>query len=258
LWLLTGPLADLRTAMVIAREQRGDVSAAQMIDLTIDAFYDEEAIAARREGDVEEVYEWDERYLENVFTARFGNIKFNDINLVMAMKVREYDPDVLAYLIDHLLGALPTPLLKAFNLDVDKEMIYSLSMGDYLYIAAGGSGFVSGFRSGHFAGMGIAAFGWWYLFILGVGMVFVFALFDKFNKPKLQTSSNEPSDGKMHFSFCGLLALTAIFQYFIVMQSVTEIIIFIFRGWIQMAFLYILVFHITRILTGFIRSSKAE
>lgn len=259
-WLLVGPLADLRTAMVLVRDQRTEVSANELISMTLDAFNDKEAIAARREYDETTEAEWDERYLDNVFTARFGNIKFNDINLVQAFKVRENDPDMLKYSVDYMLGGLPGPFLKALKIDVDKESLYSVSIGDYLYLAAGGYGTVGGFRSGHFAGTGMATFGWWYLLILGVGIVFVFFLFDKFYRIKTvpSLSSENLFEKRIQFSFCGLLALTSIFLYFVALQSVIQIGIFLYRGWLQLALLYFAMFHITRILTVFSRLKMSD
>lgn len=256
LWLMVGPLADLRTAMVNVRDQRTEVAASELIGLTWEAFNDKKAIEARRKTDgTQEDPDWDERYLDNVFTARFGNIKFNDLNLVQADKVGEYDPDMLEFVIDHLLGAMPDPFLRALKLEVDKEAVYSISIGDFLYITAGGSGTISGFRTGHFAGIGMATFGWWYLFILGVAMVFVFALFDKFykTKPPTSVSSDNLSNQKMYFSLCGLLSTADIFGWFIGLQCVTEIIVFIVREWIQLAVLYLIIFHVTRIISGLIK-----
>jgi hypothetical protein len=259
LWLVVGPVADLRTAMVNVREHRSNVSASEMMNLTIDAYFDKEAIETRRKLDEEMDLEWDERYLDNVLTARFGNIKFNDINLVQSLKIREYDPDMLDFSIDYMLGGLPDPFLKALNIDVDKESVYSVSIGDFIYLAAGGYGTVSGFRSGQFAGTGMATFSWWYLFILGIGMVFVFYLYDKFYRYEEIPSSSpdQPVEKRMIFSCCGLLALTSIFLYFVALQSVVQIAPFLYRGWIQLSLLYLLLYHFTRIFSGsFMRNSE--
>ena len=157
----------------------------EMIDLTLEIYTDKEAITKRRLDDGTEVFEdWDERYLDNIFATRFANLKYNDISLVHAAVVREYDPDMFDFSIDYILGSLPDPFLKFLGLDIDKEAVYSLSIGDYLYVATGGNGPVTGFRAGHFAGTGLTAFGWWYLVLLGIGMIPSYFLFDKFLKKK--------------------------------------------------------------------------
>lgn len=251
-WLLVGPMADLGTAMLLVRGEREDISAVELVEQTFEAYGDKEAIRARQLDITNEAVdtEWDERYLDNIFTARFANIKFNDMSLLQAAKLRHYDPDMLSFSIDFVLCALPEPFMKALNIDADKELIYSISIGDYLFLVAGGYGYDTGFRSGHFAGTGLAAFGWWYLFLLGIGMIAVFFLFDKFSKRIRPDISSGPSGNqKIQFSLCGMLALTSIFQ-FLPNESVAVIGAFLLRGWIQMALLYFLMFHLTRIASG--------
>lgn len=254
-WLLVGPIADLGTAMVIVRGERGDVSADELIGLTLEAYSDKDAIAARRleDNDFAPEPDWDERYLDNIFIARFSNIKFNDMSLVQFSKLREYDPDMLDYSIDYILSQFPEPVLQRLGLDVDKESVLTLSFGDYIYLAAGGYGYAYGYRTGHFAGTGMATFGYWYLLLLGIGMVPVFWLFDKFFMKKNTKNTGESTGLNYQFSFCGMLALTSIFQ-FLPPESVVNIGVFLIRGYIQLIFLYFIMFHITRILTGSITS----
>ena len=122
-WLLVGPIADVGTAMVIVRGERADLSGAELFDRTLETFFDKEAIVQRRLDDNNYVAdpEWDERYLDNIFLARFSNIKFNDLSLVQFSKLSKYDPDMLNYSMDYLLSQLPEPLINAFSIDVDKE-----------------------------------------------------------------------------------------------------------------------------------------
>ena len=80
-WVLTGPFADLGTAMVIVREQRKDVSPGELFNLTLETLDDKKAIESAQKESLSESpdFDWDERYLNNIFTARFANIKFNDV-----------------------------------------------------------------------------------------------------------------------------------------------------------------------------------
>jgi hypothetical protein len=157
---------------------------------------------------------------------------------------------MLNYSIDYLLSQFPEPVLQRLDLDVDKESVLTLSFGDYLYLSAGGNGPTEGFRTGHYAGTGMATFGWWYLLILGVLMLPVFWLFDKFYMKKDTAKVSEQSDGTVYqFSFCGMLYLTSMFQ-FLPPESVANIGVFLFRGYIQLMVLYFIVFHLTRIFTG--------
>jgi len=252
-WLLTGPMADLGTAMVLVRDQRSDISKAELIDLTLKAFKNKNAIILRRLQDNGVQGDWDERYLNNIFTARFANLKFNDISLVQARIVGDNNEAMRKFSIDYVWGALPTPILKLFNPAVDKEMVYSTSFGDYLYSLAGaGSDAYGGFRTGHFAGTGMAAFGFGYLWILCLGMIPVYYLFDKlvFIKSSNNMAANKTQHKPLYFSACGLLALTSIFQY-LPTESVVAPATFILRGWIQMVLLYFVMFQVTRFICVF-------
>jgi hypothetical protein len=254
LWLLVGPLADLRTAMVIVRGERAEIPAETLVVRTLEAFDDKEAIRQRRIDDLGAQLidpDWDELYVDNVFANRFSNIKFADLSLERAEMVGEYDPDMLDFAYDYLIGALPDPVIKFFEFDIDKELAYSNSHGDMIYLTSGGQGPPGGFRVGHFAGTGIATFGWWYLGLLGTGMIVVFYLVDKFQEQRKATinDASEPDYQPTRFSFCGLLALTTWFQ-FLQLESVTQIGVFLLRGWLQMVILYAVVFHVTRLVSG--------
>ncbi|WP_069660968.1 hypothetical protein [Arcticibacter eurypsychrophilus] len=252
-WLITGPMADLGTAMVIVRSQREDISKSELIDLTLDAFSNKKAISLRRLNDNEAQGDWDERYLDNIFTARFANLKFNDASLVQAAKIGDNNPSLQKFSIDYVWGALPTPILKVLHPSVDKEMVYSVSFGDYIYSLAGaGKSAYGGFRTGHFAGTGMGAFGLWYLLILGIGIIPIYLLFDKlvFIKKQygLSISGIRP---QLCFSVCGLLALTSIFQ-FLPTESVAGLGTFLLRGWFQMILLYFFMYQFTRVACKYI------
>ena len=260
-WVLTGPFADLGTAMVIVREHRKDVSPGELVNLTIETLDDKQAIEAKQKDEIAEPldFDWDERYLNNIFLARFANIKFNDGSLITYSKVGPYDPDMLEFTIDQLLASLPNPVLQTFNLDVDKETLHSLSFGDYLYVLSGGYGTPTGWRVGHLAGTGMATIGWWYLAFLGVVMIPVFYLNDKFFRPRITGPSESfraPED-RYIFSFCGVLILTSFFQTLLI-ESVFLYITYLVRGWIQTVLLYFVMFHLSRLLALLISPGKQQ
>lgn len=253
-WIITGPLADLGTAMVIVRGDRNDISRAELIDLTISAFSDKDAINLRRLEDMELESAWDERYLNNIFTSRFSNLKFNDASLVQAAKIGDHHPLMYDYSIDYIWGALPGPVVKVIKPDLDKEFVYSRSFGDFIYSLTGsGEEFMEGFRLGHFAGTGMAAFGWWYLAILGIGMIPVYYLFDKLSiKRQINFMRGKLTSERVNFSVCGLLCLTTIFQ-FLPTESVVGPITFLIRGYIQLLLLYWLIFQLTNAIIYLIK-----
>lgn len=260
-WALTGPFTDLGTAMLLVRDQRKDIPPSELITLTLEALDDEQAIEARRKEDTTEPmdFDWDERYLDNLYTARFANIKFNDLSLITYSKVGMYDPDMQEFSLDQLLASLPSPVLQIFKLDIDKETLHALSYGDYLYVLSGGFGTPTGWRVGHIAGTGMATFGWWYLALLGLVMIPVFYLIDKFFRPRKDGIAQESSasEDKFKLSFCGILILTPIFQ-FLLHESVVAIVGYLIRGWIQIVLLYFVMFHISRVISRVFKARKRQ
>jgi hypothetical protein len=251
-WAMTGPLADLGTAMVIVRGQRSDISYSKLVGLTLEAYGDKKAINAYRANDLGEVRDWDETYLDNIIIARFSNLKFNDMSLVQAAKLGEQDPAMIKFSMDYILATLPQPLLDALHVEIDKVGLKTISIGDYLYYRAGGPiESLGGFRTGHFAGTGMATFGWWYLLILGFGMIPVFMLFDKFfaHKKLPVSAAKSGSLYQLRFSMCGILAIDLIFR-FLPTESVISTINFLLRDWIQLVMLYLLIYYITKYLTS--------
>ena len=256
LWLFTGPIADIGTAMVIVRQQKREISYSDLIINTLNVFNDKEATRLRRLSDADESGNtgWDENYLKNIFLARFCNIKFNDLSLVRASKLPDHDPRMLQYSINYVYAELPQPILDLFGLtSVDKVALRGASVGDYIYFFADGPPEVLGYYiTGHFAGTGMAAFGWWYLLLLGIGMVPVFLLFDKFFMINLFQHASKIGNPSFCLSLCGMLSLDSIFRFLNPFESVTTIALFLLRGWVQMALIYFVIYHITRLLSGFV------
>jgi hypothetical protein len=251
-WLFTGPIADIGTAMVLVRLQRHDITYTELISSTFEAFNDKEAIRIRRLADADEAggKGWEENYLKNIFLARFCNIKFNDLSLLQAAKLPEHDKRMFQYSIDYVCAELPQPLLDLFGLkSIDKELLRGASVGDYIYYLADGPPEVLGwYLTGHFAGTGMAAFGWWYLLILGAGMIPVFLFFDKLFLKTTNFQAMHPGALNFRFSLCGMLALDAVFRFLCPFETVVAIALFIIRGGFQLALIYFVMYHFTRIV----------
>lgn len=259
LWIITGPVADISTAMVMVRDDRHNISYTELLDRTFTTFFDKEGIRLFRlmGNDAAENRFWDEYYMDNIFLARFSNLKYNDLSLMMASKVGNPDSDMLNYTIDHFFSILPLPFLQTMGINVDKGFVSSGSFGDYFhYKVTGDAWAIGGFRTGHLSGVSMAAFGWWYLAILGVGIIPIFILFDKFSIRKYTPFISDKS-ASVTFSLCGLLVLTDIFR-FLTIESVEGIGAFLLRGWIQMILLYVLFFHSTRLLNKLITGKSSR
>ncbi|WP_461071306.1 hypothetical protein [Spirosoma horti] len=259
LWIITGPVADISTAMVMVRDDRHNITYTELLERTFVNFFDKEGIRLFRlmGNDVAENRFWDEYYMDNIFLARFSNLKYNDLSLIMASKVSNPDSDMLNYTIDHFFAILPLPFLQTLGINVDKGFVSSGSFGDYFhYKVTGNPWAIGGFRTGHLSGVSMAAFGWWYLAILGIGIIPIFILYDKFSiRKKSRFFSSKPTP--ITFSLCGLLVLTDIFR-FLTIESVEGIGTFLLRGWIQIILLYFLFYHSTRLLDKIIKGKSSQ
>ena len=245
-WFFTGPMADLAIAMVIVRAQRSNVNRSELVSLTWKAFQDKAAIKKYREEGKEQKA-WDESYLDDVFLSRFCNLKYSDLSLIQADKIGKPDAEMYEFSKSRFFATLPAPIINAIGIKSDKLVVNGASFGDFLYYRAGaGSGVLGGFRSGSFAGTGMATFGWWYLLIFGLSMAPAFIVFDKLVITKTVPDLSQPGKKKLliRFSFFGLSLITIIFQ-FLPVESVVTLLSFDFRGWLQLLFLYYLIFKFT-------------
>ncbi|MGN6291492.1 MAG: hypothetical protein ACTHMV_02020 [Chitinophagaceae bacterium] len=242
-WVVTGPLSDLGIAMVVERTHRGQISSGELLVRTITTFQDKEALKNYKVAATEKFKstDWDERYFDNIFLSRFCNLKYNDASLEQAYKLGKIDPLMQKYAIDKTLATFPQPVLTFFNIGIDKQAISVGSFGDYLFYRASGTTF-GGFRTGQFAGVGLASFGWWYLLILGVGMGIIYFLHDLFLVYRKNGFNS-------YISLAGLTSITSTFMFLSLSsnsQSVTNLFSYILRGWLQLVILYLVVYFIAR------------
>jgi hypothetical protein len=160
--LMVAPImADLAIAMVVARDERTNVSGTELVVLTLAAFNNKPALEQYRVaaavlagGDG-----YDENYLANPFVARFVNTKFFD-NSLSYEDVRTGDRTAILWTVtlDKIGALLPTPVLDGLGIGINKENL-QFSMGDALNNAQTGSvlgGYKTGSPIGH--GMGLMGF----------------------------------------------------------------------------------------------------
>jgi hypothetical protein len=130
---LTQPLAYLATAMVIARADRGHVSPIELLQETLNVLQDEGAIRRHREGAKADskLSAYDETYIANTAVARFVETKFHDNAFFFATDLSDRERDGLEHeVVDRAWSQLPYPVLRAFKVSVDKNIL-SHSVGDY-------------------------------------------------------------------------------------------------------------------------------
>lgn len=244
IWLITGPLTNLGAAMVLVRSVRGETSTSELISKTVAAYQDKNALERFRALTKESIVnsDWDENYFDNIFLARFCNLKFNDASFEQAYKIGHIDHKMFEYSIDRIWAVFPQPVLTFLEVDINKKGLIGSSFGDYLFYRAGGSYALGGYRTGQFGGTGMAAFGWWYLLLLGAGVIPLFFLVDLF---VVYTVHNNSFNN--YFSLIGLVSITTFFTFFSVStasESVINIYTFILRGWLQLIFIYWLISYL--------------
>lgn len=163
-FIVFGPLTDLALAMVIVRNQRYNLSASKLFKKTYQIAQKKEVLQKyyKKSTLKKSSKKWDESYLNNLFLARFCNIKFTDLTLNNAKKLTPKGSEKFRVILwKRLLGAFPSPLLDFFNIRADKSKIMSASPGDWLYYLAGGPNHViGGFRVSQAPANAIAAYGY--------------------------------------------------------------------------------------------------
>jgi len=253
--LILTPLTDLSLAMVAVRAERKEVKGLDLVKITLEA-YGDKANIKRLKSTYEKVGSTDddysENYLNSIFLSRFCNLKFNDNSLESYIKIGGIDNQMQEYAYNRLIAIFPTPFLEFIGVKIDKSSFTGTSFGDYIYFRAGGPNALGGLRTGHFAGVGMVTFGWWYLLLLAIGLFPLYFLFDLFVicKPQVDYFDNENSQDST-ISLAGLISITLIFTFLGCStsgESITNIFTFLIRGWIQLVALYIILFKITKLI----------
>ena len=243
-WILTGPLSDLGTSMVMVRNLRTDISPKELLVETLEIYEDKDAVRQYKQSARTKVRDWDETYFDNIFLTRFSNLKYSDASLEQAFRMSNPDEEMQDVVYMKYLSVLPQPLLDIMGISLNKSYYGEASFGDFLYLRASGTGYGS-FRTGNFMGMGLASFGWFYLVVLLMGAVLLFNFVDSLVLKEYRGIAGR-------YSVAGLLSVLLCFTYFGVStpsESITTIFHYITRGWIQTIILYALLFGIARKLS---------
>lgn len=235
-------LSDLATAMVIARDQRSNVSSLELIEITLSNFQDKTLIEDRRRRDAAILTgEYNENYVDNPILARFVYTKFVDVNMTNALLLSDGQAqDVRKSAWARVLALLPTPVIQYFNIDVDKTDL-GFSSGDiYSYIARGVQ--LGGFTTGSEIPDGLTIFGPFFWPVLALLVLIQFMAYDAL--------SMIDKSGKLIVSAVALLNIVPIFTLGVMQESVSNQVIAIVRGIPQLILLYLVVVIVTSIVTS--------
>jgi len=240
---ISGPVTDLTTAMVIARQVRGKVSAVTMIRTTLRIWGQPGVISAYRASSKNAVRfgAYDEHYIANPMLARVVQTKFYDTAFHFASTLTT--DDAKARLRDISLkfawAGLPTPLLHALGVPIDKEDL-DFSMGDYLaYLSRGIP--LGGRKTGNMFAQGIVLFGPLFPFVYAVICLFLYGLMD------LLTIRS--AKGAARLSTVGMLESWGFFMGGIAYESLHNLLHLFIRNFGQTLLIYVLMLTPTRLLS---------
>ena len=242
-------LSDLATAMVIARDERTNVSSMELIDITLTNFQDKNLIEDRRHRDAAiSGGDYNENYVSNPILARFVYTKFADINMTNALSLSNAQAvEIRKESWTRVLAMLPTPILNFLKINVDKNDI-GFSSGDvYSYIARGLE--LGSYTTGSEVPDGLTIFGN-YLFwpVLSVLLLVQFIAYD--------AMSAFDEAGNLRVSAVALLNIVPIFTVGVMQESVSNQISVILRGIPQLIFLYLIIASGTHIVDRLISAGR--
>jgi hypothetical protein len=237
-------LSDLATAMVIARDQRSNVSSLELIEITLSNFQDKTLIEERRRRDAAILNgEYNENYVNNPIFARFVYTKFVDVNMTNALSLTDSQAqEVRRIAWARIIALLPTPVIQYFNIDVDKTDLLFSSGDVYSYIAK--SIELGGFTTGSEIPDGLTIFGSLFWPVLAFFVLIQFTAYDAL--------SVTDETGRLVISAVALLNIVPIFTLGVMQESVANQVSTIIRGIPQLIFLYLIVVVISSAITSII------
>jgi hypothetical protein len=249
---LSPSLSDLATSMAIARGARGKVSPVEMVRKTISVWRRPALIAEynRERTAVSRFAAYDEHYIENPLLARFVETKFHDnaLHFAGALTTEESKEQLRKVTIDATWSALPTPLLKALHVGVNKDDM-NFSMGDYLaYLSRGVP--LGGRKTGSVFAQGMALMGVLYPILYAATCLLLYGLMDLLT---IRSAS-----GRASLSPLAMMSMWMFFYRGITSDALSNQFVFVVRDFGQTVLIYVVMFGIARVMFGGYRPTRAS
>ena len=243
-------LSDLATAMVIARDERTNVSPIELINITLANFQDKTLIDDRRRRDAAVLGgEYNEIYVANPILARFVYTKFADVNMTNALSLSDAQiAEVRKSTWTRILAMLPTPILNYFKINVVKSDIQFSSGDVYSYIARGLE--LGAYTTGSEVPDGMTIFGLMFWPVLAVLLIIQFVIYD--------AMSAFDNASKLRVSALALLNIVPIFTLGVMQESVSNQIISIVREIPQLILLYLVITGATKVFDQILQRGGAR
>ncbi len=235
--LLTIPVAgiaqDLATAMQVARLLRGKADPTQIAVETFRAFGDKGRLEAMRRDDASMTMEsgfsgFSEIYLENEFFQRLTYTKYTDLTMAASLRLTDFQrAQIRNDAKESIMAILPTPIIKALGLSVNKAN-RDFSTGD-VYANLAFNQELGGYRTGSSITNAIDVLDMFWPLVIFVICIILFIQFDSFCLAV---------DGRMMVSAISFVLLYEIIVRGLVYESFRNLVDSATRAYIQQIFVY--------------------
>lgn len=212
--------ADMALVMVLVRNERYGITASELFDKTIDLYMDKDKLVKLKEvinrdernSSLENMRtEWNEYYVTNIFLQRLCNYRVVDATIYHAENVGFNNTKMLNDMVDKLSITFPTPIMRAFGNNMQKED-YQYSAMDLLLSLSTNTYNRKSFIVGGDVGLGLAYFGYFFFIIQYLTYFVIFFLIEQVTKIK-NANNKYP-----------VLSLIYIFSFFNVFQVANGIL----------------------------------
>lgn len=253
LWLATGPMVNLAASMLVARRLRGTISPAQLAQVTWSAYRSNTAVKIYQQSTDRALLlgHYNESYYNNILLNRLANVRFTDLSLdaahgVMALGDASYFRRIQT---EKVIAIIPTPLIKAFHLGIDKKQVNSGSSEDFLRQLATGSS-PGSFLTGSYLVILRMTFGMMWPIFLALIASAIFTLFDASSDIGRRRASDGSNEVFECVTFNPIIAGT-LFSYVFYFsgtgpQDLAGFLAMLTRGWIETVTFYAAAFVISK------------
>lgn len=178
-YLITGPIADLATAMILNRQSVNTESASSTFNTVLALYNDKETLHRMHQIVMDETDNngdnrvgWSEYYVDNIFLDRFCNLRVMDATLYNAQNVGYATEAALEYYKDYWVNQLPSSIANAFGL---KKVVHGTVCDEMLIGIFGDSRYsIAGSKVGGATGIGLYCFGYWFYLVAFVTYIIAF------------------------------------------------------------------------------------
>jgi len=168
-YLVTGPLADLATAMILNRQLQYKASSEQVLNGIWDLYEDKEklhtayqAYLALSDNGGDNSYSWSEYYVDNIFLDRFCNIRVLDATLYNAQAAGFANHRGQEYYKEFWINELPSFITNSLGL---KKTIHGTIVDEMVIFNFWEKKYGRGYKVGGETGIGLYIFGYWYYLV---------------------------------------------------------------------------------------------